>query len=791
MKKSIFLLIVILSAICARAEDGMISGRILSTDKEIVSYATVSLKKTRYGAATNEDGLYHLKAPAGTYIMVISAIGFETKEQEVTIEAGARKKLNLTIAPKTETLQEVVVVGNQVDRVNQSAFNTVAIDAKSLHNTTQDLASSLIKVPGVKIRESGGVGSDMNITLDGFSGKQIKLFIDGVPQEGVGSSFGLNNIPINFAERIEVYRGVVPVGFGTDALGGVINIVTNNKRRTYIDASYTYGSFNTHKSYVNVGHTTKSGFMFDINLFQNYSDNSYKVDVPIENFETGFWDATQTEQVKRFNDTYHNETAIAKVGLVGKSFADRLVLSFTYSQEYKEIQNGVIQSIVYGQKHRKGYSIMPALEYRKQNLFTKGLNVLLTANYNRNMTHNVDTSAYKYNWRGEKAYKGSLGEQAYQDTKFDNDNYNVTFTVNYHLGESHAFVLNHVFTRFDRKARATSLETENSSVSLSNLIDKKSRKNVTGLSYRYSYKNVWNVSVFGKYYNQYASGPKSISESLSQYEEKSAVSSDFGFGAAATYFFLNGFQAKLSYEKAVRLPTTDELFGDEDLELGTVDLKPEKSHNFNANLSYSRNFGKHTVYIEGGFIYRDTRDYIMRSTPRYSGNVYYGSQSNHGRVKTWGINAELRYNFSHWFSVGGNVTNLDMRSYERYVEAGSSRETTSYKQRMPNTPYLYSNANASFYWYNLLGKGNVLTLTYENNYVHSFTLDWENQGSHNISGVPDQFSHNISLIYSIKDSRYNVALECKNVTDAKLYDNFSLQKAGRAFYVKLRYYFNK
>lgn len=51
-----------------------------------------------------------------------------------------------------------------------------------------------------------------------------------MPQEGVGSSFGLNNIPVNFAERIEIYKGVVPVGFGTDAIGGVINIITKKKR---------------------------------------------------------------------------------------------------------------------------------------------------------------------------------------------------------------------------------------------------------------------------------------------------------------------------------------------------------------------------------------------------------------------------------------------------------------------------------------------------------------------------------------------------------------------------------
>lgn len=77
----------------------------------------------------------------------------------------------------------------------------------------------------------------------------------------------------------------MPVGFGTDALGGVINIVTNKKRRNwFLDASYSYGSFNTHKSYVNFGQTFKNGLMYEINAFQNYSDNDYYIDNYITEF---------------------------------------------------------------------------------------------------------------------------------------------------------------------------------------------------------------------------------------------------------------------------------------------------------------------------------------------------------------------------------------------------------------------------------------------------------------------------------------------------------------------------
>ena len=57
--------------------------------------------------------------------------------------------------------------------------------------------------------------------------------------------------------------------------------------------------------------------------------------------------------------------------------------------------------------------------------------------------------------------------------------------------------------------------------------------------------------------------------------------------------------------------------------------------------------------------------------------------------------------------------------------------------------------------------------------------------------VPRQFSHNLSLSYTLQGGRYNLSLECRNLTDEKLYDNFSLQKAGRAFYGKVRVHFGK
>lgn len=123
---------------------------------------------------------------------------------------------------------------------------------------------------------------------------------------------------------------------------GVINIVTpKRQRKWFIDASYSYGSFNTHKSYINFGQTFDNGFKYEINAFQNYSDNDYKVDAPIQNFATGTMNTADLVRVKRFNDTYHNEAVIAKLGFVNKSWADRLLVGFNYSHMYQEVQTGV------------------------------------------------------------------------------------------------------------------------------------------------------------------------------------------------------------------------------------------------------------------------------------------------------------------------------------------------------------------------------------------------------------------------------------------------------------------
>lgn len=762
-----------------------LEGVVTDSEGRPLPYTTIFVDGTSRGTTADSEGRYRLVLEKGETDIVVQMLGYATERLSLNVAEGSNN-LDVVLSTEATGIEEVVVSASGVGHMRRSAFTAVAVDTKALQNSTKNIADALTRVPGVKLRESGGVGSEMSLMVDGFSGKHVKVFIDGVPQEGVGGAFSLNNIPAGYAERIEVYRGVVPVGFGADALGGVVNIVTNKSRRKwYADASYSFGSFNTHRSMVNAGQTLENGFMWEINAFQNYSDNNYKVDVPVEDFATGRIDRDNIVRVERFHDTYHNESVAAKVGVVGKSWADRLIFTMKYANMYKEIQSGVRQEIVYGDKLRRGYSLMPSLEYQKRNLFTEGLDLMVTANYNNNVTYNIDTAQYKYNWLGDTQRLNSPGEQSYQHTRSNSDNWNATATLTYRMGRAHTFTLNHVFNAFIRHNASLLAREEQGDA-----IDKQTMKNITGAQYRLMPSKRWNVTLFAKYYALDVAGPIATDSNQSNFVRTTRHEDALGYGAAATYFILPSLQTKLSYEKAYRLPTIEEMFGDEDLEQGDIAIRPENSDNINVNLSYSDSYGvddKHSLYFDAGFMWRDTRDYIQRNIVDISGGKSAATYINYGRVRTWGVTLSARYSFATWLSVGGNISYMDVRDNMKIAIGTTSMPNLGYGDRMPNIPYLFADSDITFTWNDCISEGDALSLTYDNQYLHNFYYYSSRIGTNKSDYmVPTQFSHNLSLSYSLKQGKYSISVECRNFTNEALYDNFSLQKAGRAFYAKFR-----
>lgn len=680
-------------------------------------------------------------------------------------------------------LSEVVLTGQSpIKQVQKAAYNVVAIEAQQLRNLNSNAADILARVSGVKMRETGGVGAEANINLNGFTGRHVRIFIDGVPMNEANASFRINNIPAELIERIEIYKGVVPVTFGADALGGAINVVTRKNRYNYGNLSYTFGSFNTHKSTLNLGQFLTDNISVELNAYQNYSDNSYKVFTEYLDLQTGTY-SKEKRWFKRFHDRYHNEAIIGRVNIFDEKWADKLSFALNYSQEDKQLQNANLMQKVFGGKYRKSHNYSSSVEYEKKNILN-GLSFFLTGRYDFTTTQNVDEEARRYSWTGEYEPMVTRGESQLQNTIFEGKTGYITSHLDYQLTEKHSFQLTHTFSNYTRRNK--NMLITNYTLD-SDFMRRVNEKNISGLSYKFTPSERWNILAFGKYYDTAVTGPVIVTGygSRAVYEEETHHTQAWGYGGATTYQLLKPLQVKLSYEKSFRLPTDTELFGDGDLEIGNYKLKPENSNNLNVNLSYQPAFKAHSLLVEAGFAYRYIKDYIIRSIISAGANEGSAGSRNHGKVLNMGVDATLRYFYKDIFSVGGNLSYMNLRNKEEFTETG--RPSAIYNDRLPNMPYLFGNADATCNIGSLIAKRDKLSLNYNLFFTEEFFTSWQSEGTK--IKVPRQLSHDVSLTYYTPNKRLSLSVEAKNITDELLYDNYSLQKAGRAFYAKLSYRF--
>jgi len=739
---------------------------------EVVPFATVKIDQQIIRA--DKNGNFSFTNNKSTVDIQITAVGKITvNRKQVVLSNHFNSPILIEMHNDSQGIDEVEVMGlTKIKEINRQAFNVTAIDATKLYNSTLNIADALDKVSGVRVRESGGVGSNTSLTLNGFSGNHIRFFLDGIPMDNFGTSFQINNIPINLAERVEVYKGVVPIWLGSDALGGAVNIVTSTKARTFVDASYSYGSFNTHRTAVNAGVTNKNGLTVLLNAYQNYSDNDYTVTTLVSNINT--WESKENVKVKRFHDKYHNEALVAQVGVSNKSYADKLLLGITLGQNYKEIQTGARMVSVFGGWHRRGNTVMPTLKYQKNNLI-KGLDVTLNANYNFGKEQNIDTLNRRYDWYGNYKEMGTNGERSRQLYVYKNNEGIASLAANYRLSDRQSLSLSNVATTFNRKGE-DELNPQNSNLEQG----QRSIKNVMGLGYSYDVKDHWSTTVFGKM----------ITQNNKLEEAESASVTRFGYGLASTYFIQRDLQIKASYEMTNRMPTSYEIFGDLENQEANGNLKPERSHNINLGAIYGWKQGDdHRFSVAGNLIYRYSFDFIYN---RLNNNQSKLVADNRDGVSTRGGDLDVHYSYKNFLNFGGSLTYQYLQNKQKY-EPGYTGVSPVYNDQMPNIPYLFGNTNVDVSLHDFGGKNNKLTVGYNLLYVHDFWLYWPSRGnsSANKKQIPKQLSHDVNLVYSLGSGKYNIGVEGRNLANANLYDNFSLQKPGRSFAINLRYYFQR
>ena len=756
-----------------------LSGTISDNLHEPLPMATIAVEHTTFGTYSDEWGHYELQLKEGTYTVVVSSVGFESVRWKVSLHAD--KQQHFQLKENHVALSAVEVLGkSKTQQVKEGAFTVNALDVKPLVNSTLNLSDIVNRTTGIKVREEGGVGSDFDLSINGMSGNSVRYFIDGVPLSAKGSGVSLANLPVNLIERVEIYKGVVPASLGADALGGAVNIITNQTRKNYLDASYGIGSFHTHRADLNAQWVeSKSGLLIKPTLGINYSKNDYTM----KGVEV--WDEAQRAYVganrKRFHDDYLSVLAQMEFGLVNKPWADAVYVSGSYSKVDKDIQTGSIQSKVYGEARRLLDAWNLSARYKKANFLTDGLlfNASLSHTWDHSLT--VDSAFRKYDWNGNYIVS-SRNEITGNDRSLRHYKRPLTIVrtnFDYALNAHHSFNLNYLLNRTgNRRYDDIDTDFEPSNDVLT--------KHILGFSYDQSFLDGRMENTF--FVKDYINHLRIEQQDLywvtgSSDMPASSTKNNVGYGLGTRFEWRPFLALKASFEHSVRLPLARELLGNGTTVYPNVRLRPENSYNVNVGAYGTwRMAPGHLLYYELTGFYRDVNDYIHAVISEIEGLMQYDNVSS---VDIKGVEGELRYNWKEHLQAVVNCSYQDSRDKEPLLSNG--KPSVTYNNKIPNKPWLYGNAELSGTLRNWAQRDSKLQLGYRYQYVHWFYLTWEGYGAlDGKSKIPTQNLHSVFLTYSWHRDRYNLSFECNNLFDARVYDNYMLQKPGRAFFCKFR-----
>ncbi|MEP2276102.1 MAG: TonB-dependent receptor [Reichenbachiella sp.] len=760
-----------------------ITGLVVDEQGDGVPGSTVLMVGTNNGAVTDVDGRFILKElKPGTYQLQISSLGNVEQIKQVEVAAGKTTDVSVIMEPDATSLQEVTIYGkSEATVVREQAYAVAVVEAKEFKNVSTDVNQILNRVSGINIRQSGGMGSNFNLSLNGLSGNRVRTFINGIPMDYFGSSLSLNNFPANLISTIEIYKGAVPIHLSSDALGGSINIITDTRPISYLDASYSFGSFNTHTAALNgQWHHANTGLTLRVKSFYNHSDNDYPIDINLLDIESGKLDEETTE-IKRFHDAYTSKMAWIEAGVMNKPYADELMIGTVVSDNYKELQQNPyatgVSSFPVGEAFSASIINIYNLSYRKKNLFIQNLNVRGYGVYLKASEEYRDVSPHRYDWFGNyepdvHPTTGELGRKTH--FYLDRENYLANLNAEYQLAPAHNVSASYSLNRLILQGKDDHQPQNNTQFNTPNIVTKQ----VIGMAYSNQALNKrLKTTVFAKRY-QYDLKSNNADYSGDEEAYFETQITRIGYGLASTFFLKEHLQLKASFEKAFRFPESGEMYGDGLNVIPNPTLQPETSYNYNIGVRLNQ-MKAYTGYVaEANVFVRDSRDYI-RFEPKMNRSTYV----NDPKVLAVGVDLSLNYRFDRNWTVGFGGTYLDLRN--------NDETSTVYQDRLPNEPYLFGNLIITYRMTDLLGLNNELVLTNSNRYVNEFYLKWPSLAASGKSSIPTRLTNDLQLTYSLQEGKYNVSLLVANVLDAEVYDNFNQQNPGRSFNLKLRYFISK
>ena len=708
-----------------------------------VQWKDLNAPTYKNGTTTNRKGVATLRASANQkLILMVSYIGYQTITDTITANGG---HYTIKLFPESTELTDVVVVGKTKAQVIRESPEAVSvINAKELQGRSVSLETILNKTIGLKVGQTGGLGSSSRIIVHGLEGNRIQILWDGIPMNTSDGTFSLDEIPIDIIERIEVYKSIIPARFGCDGLGGAVNIVTKEFSTDYLDASY-----------------------------YTFAKTDYTFRVP----------ERENLLVKREHDRFQSYMLKGKVAFT-KLWFDEISSEFGYYNRFNEIQ-GVLKNI----QHAENKSGMFMLENKlmKSGMLKNRLNFESHFSLSHTTNNFVDTARVNHDFEGN-IYPSPNGQGETGDVPHNSNDkgleINERINLDYRLSANHSLNLN-TLINYARRQPSDDIASLHAGFVIGGFPSKKTSV-ISGLT--------WEAKLFGRKLTNMSSVKyfhlHSEIEDLTSYEmieapkKKSNTTSQIGWIEAMKYEPFRGFHLKASYQRAIRLPNSQELFGDGIITFPAAGLRPEKSHNFNLGFLIDKNgvLGLSRLQFEVNGFYMQVSD-MIKLIKQHMAAGYVNAE----KVHIKGIETELKLDISPTVYAYGNLTYQAVRDVLDYLP-GTQAPNPTKGLRLPNIPYLFANFGAEYHSDRLF-KNWYIKAFWDGKFTEEFFYFWELTELQK-RRIPRSFVNDIGLLLTYKN-KYSIAVECHNIMNKEVWDQFRQPLAGRTFHLKFRCVFSK
>lgn len=417
-----YTLLLLLATILCQAQTGTITGRV-TDGQQTIPAATVLLMPLGHTAVADDTGNYTFtNVPYGSYEVIVSAIGFADNRKKIN-HSTATTTLNIALQEDSQALEEVVITGTMKEVTRADSPIPVEIVTPKLFrkNPTASLFEAVGMINGVQPQLNCNVCNTGDIHINGMEGPYTLILIDGMPiVSSLATVYGLNGIPNSLVERIEVVKGPASSLYGSEAMGGIINVITKNPYKApIVSADYfftSWGELSTDAAVkVNVGKATS---LLGINYF-NYN-------VRVDKNNDNFTDLTQLNRVSIFNKWNFERENNRAFSLAGRYvYEDRWGGEMNWTPEFRGSDSIYGESIYTRRAELIGLYQLPTTE----RIFTQ----------------------FSYNWHDQNSFYGTTPYMATQQVGFLQTYWDKQF------GDNHTFLLGAAlrYTVYDDNTPAT------------------------------------------------------------------------------------------------------------------------------------------------------------------------------------------------------------------------------------------------------------------------------------------------------------------------------------------------